>query len=315
MKQTQTAEERNEKVAKAQEALAAGLAKLVSGEDWKALLASVASNVRRRLSPARYSFRNQVIVMIEGLARGVDAGAVGTFRAWKDVGRSVKKGEKAVYVLQPRVWKREVENRETGEREEKKGVFFRALPVFLLGQTEGAELPAAPSLVGEIEDDARFAEHLAALSRVALALPDAPVASFEVRARRAEDPAGALGWYVRGARAIVVVESGNRAQMFKTAVHEVAHAILHGVDHHGYAHNEVEAESVAFVVASAFGLDVSGYSFPYVATWASRNDAEKDAAKLVVESGERIARAANLVLDALLGPVEPAEEEPETAAA
>ena len=49
-------------------------------------------------------------------------------------------------------------------------------------------------------------------------------------------------------RQIVVVENGNKAAMFKTMVHEVAHALLHGGEnHHAYAWNEVEAESTAFV--------------------------------------------------------------------
>jgi hypothetical protein len=34
---------------------------------------------------------------------------------------------------------------------------------------------------------------------------------------------------------------------------------------------EVEAESVAFLVASAHGMDTSSYSFPYVAGWAQQD--------------------------------------------
>ena len=32
---------------------------------------------------------------------------------------------------------------------------------------------------------------------------------------------------------------------------------------------ETEAESIAFTVCSALGIDTSDYSFPYVASWAS----------------------------------------------
>ena len=32
------------------------------------------------------------------------------------------------------------------------------------------------------------------------------------------------------------------------------------------------AEATAFVVAAHHGIDTSSYSFPYIASWASRND-------------------------------------------
>ena len=35
------------------------------------------------------------------------------------------------------------------------------------------------------------------------------------------------------------------------------------------ASKEVEAESIAFIVADTLGIDTSTYSFPYVAHWAS----------------------------------------------
>lgn len=63
---------------------------------------------------------------------------------------------------------------------------------------------------------------------------------------------------------------------------------------------EVEAESVAFVVSHALGVDSGDYSFPYVATWASG----EDALDLVAQSGERIARTARTLLDSLVPKVE-----------
>ena len=87
--------------------------------------------------------------------------------------------------------------------------------------------------------------------------------------------------------------------MLKTLVHETAHAILHGAgDHHDLPTKEIEAESVAFIVSHALGLDTgAAYSFPYIASWASGDDATKR----VRASGERITKAARSILDALLG--------------
>jgi hypothetical protein len=55
-----------------------------------------------------------------------------------------------------------------------------------------------------------------------------------------------------------------------------------------------------FIVSHTLGLDTGVYSFPYIASWGSGDDATKR----VRASGERITKAARLILDALLGPVE-----------
>ncbi|MGI6622549.1 MAG: hypothetical protein ACOX4T_05340 [Acetivibrionales bacterium] len=43
---------------------------------------------------------------------------------------------------------------------------------------------------------------------------------------------------------------------------------------------EVEAESVAFVVCSALGLDTHEYSFEYIATWSSGKELKELKASL-----------------------------------
>jgi hypothetical protein len=62
------------------------------------------------------------------------------------------------------------------------------------------------------------------------------------------------------------------AQAVKTLVHELAHALLHG-DGQPRTRDvqEIEVESVAFIVLDALGLKSDDYSFPYVARW-SRGD-------------------------------------------
>jgi len=59
---------------------------------------------------------------------------------------------------------------------------------------------------------------------------------------------------------------------------ELGHVLMHqppdGIDTTvtiaSRGRQEVEAESVAFLVASAHGMDTASYSFPYVAGWARR---------------------------------------------
>jgi hypothetical protein len=55
------------------------------------------------------------------------------------------------------------------------------------------------------------------------------------------------------------------AQALKTLVHELGHALLHGDDVvRSREIQEVEVESVAYIVCDALGLDTSDYSFSYV---------------------------------------------------
>lgn len=58
---------------------------------------------------------------------------------------------------------------------------------------------------------------------------------------------------------------------------------------------EVEVESVAYIVFDAFGLDTGDYSFSYVARW-SLGDMEK-----IKETGERVVSCAKRILSAAGG--------------
>jgi hypothetical protein len=83
---------------------------------------------------ANWSFRNRFILATKGVidARGINQ--------WGEVGRRVKKGEKAHYILAPCVKKQEGGK---ADEEDKRIVYgFRAIPVFALEQTDGADLPA-----------------------------------------------------------------------------------------------------------------------------------------------------------------------------
>jgi len=58
------------------------------------------------------------------------------------------------------------------------------------------------------------------------------------------------------------------AQALKTLVHERAHTILLGGRLKTRELVECEAESAAYVVLSALGIDAGTYSFGYVAGWS-----------------------------------------------
>ena len=85
------------------------------------------------------------------------------------------------------------------------------------------------------------------------------------------------------------------AQAVKTLAHELGHLECgHVQDLPTYltcrGRCEVEAESVAYVVAAAHGLDASGYTFAYVAGWAGTDLTR------VRQAAETVTKAARTIL-------------------
>ena len=66
-------------------------------------------------------------------------------------------------------------------------------------------------------------------------------------------------------------------------------------DHIATSCAELEAESVAYIVLQHFGLDSSGYSFGYIATWQEN----EDALDTLKASGSRIQKTANRIIEFL----------------
>jgi len=91
----------------------------------------------------------------------------------------------------------------------------------------------------------------------------------------------------------------DEAARTKSLIHELGHVVLHdpatfaGKGHPARGLKEVEAESVAFVVADAHGMATDDYTFPYVTGWAGQ-----DGAKAVRATASRVASAAQSIIDA-----------------
>jgi len=272
---------RDEKVAEAIKAIDVGVAALTSGEEWAAFL-------RMQARFHRYSFGNAMLIY----TRCPQATRVAGFEAWKKLGRVVRKGEKGIPIFAPAGMGRATRrNDETGEDETlRTWLRFKVVYVFDVSQTDGEPLPQITRPV----EDTPFASSLDALRAVGASMPDV-VSSITVRPRVLGESGTAAGWYVRGTKEIVIIDEGSEASKFSTLVHELAHAILHGADdHHSRPECEVEAESTAYVVCSALGLDTSCESCGYVAGWGKRVGSD-----VIRASGDRIARAAHKILDTL----------------
>ena len=228
------------------------LAELVTSEDWQRALA-----VAARFHD--YSFANTRLIWAQSLARGFTPSRVAGYRAWQELDRQVRKGEKGLQILAPVV--RKVTPEDSTE-EERRVVGYRVVHVFDIAQTDGEPLPEVTAALvdGELPAD---------WSHVTSQITEAGFGFQVADDQRLGEANGITDWRHRD---VVVRASLPGAQRFKTAVHELAHVRLHEPESgdrptcRGIV--EVEAESVAYVVCAALGIDSAGYSLPYVASWS-----------------------------------------------
>ena len=103
-------------------------------------------------------------------------------------------------------------------------------------------------------------------------------------------PSGAFGASKRGS--VEIDDSHPTGQQAKTLAHEFAHEAMHWEDRGPLTRSiaELEAESVAYVVCTHFGLDVEVRASRYIALWDGDSKALRG-------SLERIADTARAVID------------------
>jgi hypothetical protein len=95
---------------------------LLTSDGWQRWIRVRASN-----GLSRYSLRNQWLIAIECHARGITPTYVAGLRAFLQLNRCVRKGEKAIRILAPIAVKQRDEHADdTGEQK----LFFRTVPVF-----------------------------------------------------------------------------------------------------------------------------------------------------------------------------------------
>ncbi|MCH7584624.1 MAG: toprim domain-containing protein [Acidobacteria bacterium] len=267
---------RAEPVERLHEQLRESLQVLVTSEDWRQALA-----VAARFHD--YSFANTRLIWSEAAARGFAPDRVAGYRTWQKLGRQVRRGEKGLSILAPVTRKIEAADGE----EERRVVGFRVVHVFDISQTDGEPLAEVRAAVLDGDLPVHW-------GRVAELITSAGFSLEVADVDRLGEANGITDWRDRQ---VVVRQSLPGAQRFKTAVHELAHISLHepasGDRPNCRGVVEVEAESVAYVVCAALGIDSTGYSLPYVASW-SGGDLDKVAA-----TANRVTRCARGVLTSL----------------
>lgn len=207
-----------------------------------------------------YSTLNLLLLFSQACSRGFSPTLVAGYRGWQRLGRQVKKGEKALYIFAPNLRKVTAgQDVSAGDDIERTVVGYRLVGVFDLSQTSGDDLPVLPEprlLDTESSNAVVLLESLKAF------LVDR---GFRVEYEELDAVNGFTDFENRMVKVRSDVSSGQR---LKTLAHEAAHVILHQEQNVSRTRAELEAESCAYVVCRALGLDSSSYSFPYVARWS-----------------------------------------------
>lgn len=217
----------------------------------------------------QYSSRNLRLI----LAQKPDASYLAPYNTWRRFDRYVKRGEKALSVIIPVTYvKKDQQGQPILDKNGRPetGMTFRLKPTtFDVSQTEGKEMPKAAEVKEQLTD-LDYANFYRALMSIAK--------TNDVSVRFEEMENSRQGYYSPLENQIVLRSNDmNKSQIIKTFIHETAHSELH------HANNpqreqltrstaELQAESVAYVVASYYGIDTSEYSFNYLAGWS--NDKE-----------------------------------------
>jgi antirestriction protein ArdC len=225
----------------------------------------------------RYSFANTVLI----LCQCPTASRVAGFHTWRRLGRQVRRGEHAIWILAPVT--RRVDADDASEQSTRVVAGFRPVPVFAEDQTDGDPLPEVCARLGGDDPRGAYAGLLQVASLLGFTVEDH---AFDGETN------GDCSHALRRIRIEVTLAPAHRA---KTLAHELAHALLHA-DASDRALAELEAESVAFIVCDALGLDAGTWTFGYVAGWAGGGD---EAVAAIKAAGARIQRTADQILSAL----------------
>jgi hypothetical protein len=205
----------------------------------------------------KYSISNTMLIWVQC----PNATHVAGFHTWLSLGRHVRKGEKGIRIFAPMPYRKTVStfDEQTGvaEDEEISGLRFRAISVFDISQTDGADLPEPPVTLLS-GDDTSIWLSLETIARTENLSIDRKPGRGGIHE--------ANGWYDRTGRQIWVDPGLAPVMSAKTLCHEIAHHYAEHID--SRQEHETIAESVAYVVLGHFGIDAGDYSFGYLACWS-----------------------------------------------
>jgi len=223
-----------------------------------------------------YSFGNMMAAAAQLEARGMQLGPIASFMAWKDKGRSVKKGAKAIALCMPVTCKGKKEN-EAGETEEFSFAKFTwKNNWFVLSDTEGEDFAHEAKTAAWSPEKALEALEV---SQVAFEHTDGNCQGYAFARNIAINPVAALP--------------------HKTRFHELAHIVLGHTAENRMTDSEttprdireVEAEATAYILCALLDLPGLEEARGYVQHWLQ-------GAEISERSAQRIYKAADTIFKA-----------------
>jgi hypothetical protein len=226
---------------------------------------------------SKWSMGNQILMLLAGTgdARG--------YRQWQAVGRHVRRGAKAFYILGPVYARRQIENTSGDPNDDEEVdvlVGFKGIPVFRIGDTEGDELPTyeprnPPPLLEVAE-------------------------RFGMKVNYLRLSAGVYGMTDYERQVITLA-----TEDWTVFWHELAHSIHRSYEPKSGHGQEPEAETVAQLVAATlarlYGKPDDSFSWAYIASQA-QSSSPQQVGRLCM----RVLDRAKKVLDLIYSPEQPA---------
>lgn len=259
--------------------------------DWQHLLKQ-ALTVPGTLSKAyslfhNYSLGNQLLASFELARRGLPLSPIASFMRWKELGRSVKKGEKAIPLVMPVTLKKKSEDPDAGEESADgvRTIFILKRNWFSLDQTEGEAFKPEMSIP---EWDKAKALATLDIKEVPFEMVDGNCQGYVKRCVRevAINPVAAMPW--------------------KTLFHEIAHHLLGhtaagdatGVMADGPSMPkcimEAEAEATAYLCCATLGLPGMEESRDYIQNWLDGEEFPDKSARRVFTAADKILKAGSV---------------------
>ena len=229
-----------------------------------------------------YSLGNQLLALVQCQMRGLQPGPINTFPKWRELGRHVKRGERALMLCMPITCKRRDERADENKNGE--GTFTSFVYKarwFVLTQTEGEDLQ--PQVIPGW--DAKRALAALAIDQIPFDSTDGNCQGFARKRQIAINPVAQLP--------------------HKTLFHELAHVVIGHTTEADFGDiektprnlREVEAEAVALLCCESLEMEGADYCRGYLQNWLYQG-VGFDASAIPEKSAQKIFRAADQILRA-----------------
>ncbi|MDT4967565.1 MAG: hypothetical protein QOJ64_2302 [Acidobacteriota bacterium] len=231
-----------------------------------------------------YSLGNQVLALVQCQMRGLQPGPINTFPKWKELGRIVKRGERALILCMPFTCKRREAESEPNDEASGARVytsFVHKARWFVICQTSGEDF--TPPQTPDWNADRALAS--LAIEQIPFAETNGNCQGYARKCQIAINPVAQLP--------------------HKTLFHEAAHVVLGHTAEGDFTDTErtpkslreIEAEAVALLCCEALELEGSDFCRGYIQNWLYQGRVF-NADAIPEKSAQKIFRAADQILRA-----------------